>query len=277
MESIEADRAAWAVAKIGRARQHGLELQGRLATWAAIANPRPVATISSDRLSWEVRLSKFDPPPLLEWALILGDAIHNLRAALDVLVWAHADEAGLTTGQAKSIAFPVWTDESAWNQKADRTLKGVPLDVVARIRQCQPFERPAEERSSDPLVILSDLDNRDKHRLALTTIAELHEAKWQHAVEFADEEASRRNVPPNVTVHSACLEPSALLLSGTTVDPVDRVAGNRALTWQVGIDPGNGFIGFAQLIEALASYVLTVVAHVAIGSAAAQRGEHPTG
>jgi hypothetical protein len=257
-----ADRSAWALAKIGRGRQHGIELQSRLAAWTSIANPHAVAAISGDRLSWEVRLSVFDPPPLREWALMLGDAIHNLRSALDVLVWAYADAGSLTAAQAKSLAFPIWTDESAWDQHAERILRTLPPEVVARIRQFQPFQRSEEDRSSDALLLLSELDNRDKHRLALATTAELQVADWQHAMEFTDDQASARNVPPSVTVHSAGLEPSALLLSGTTVNPIVRVAGTAALTWQVGIDPGKGFIGVAQLIESLAAYVLTVVNHV---------------
>ena len=98
-------------------------------------------------------------------------------------------------------------------------------------------------------------------------------------MEFADEEASARNVPPDVTIHSAALEPSALLLSGTTVDPIGRIMGNAALTWQVGIDPGEGFIGVAELIDSLAVHVLTVVAHVVgqAGQAASAASEHGGG
>lgn len=261
VESSSADGAAWALAKIGRARQHSHELQSRIAGWAATANPRPLTSLAEDRLSWEVRLSAFDPPSLGEWALILGDAIHNLRSALDVLVWAHADHPALSSAEAKSIAFPIWIDESSWKANAARVLRTVPDEMVERIRDCQPFQRPTEERQKDGLLLLSELDNRDKHRLALVTTVEPQAAEWMHGIEFADDGASAR-VPPNVTIHSIALEPSALLLSGATVDPIVRVSGGLSLTMQVGLDPGSGFIGAIQLIENLAGYVTTVVAHV---------------
>jgi hypothetical protein len=85
------EKFAWSLAKVGPGRQHGMELVSRIAGWTAVANPHTLASIADDRLSWDIRLSEFDPPPLSEWALILGDGIHNLRSALDVLVWAYAD------------------------------------------------------------------------------------------------------------------------------------------------------------------------------------------
>lgn len=262
MTTQGADRAAWSMAKIGRARQHGLELQSRIAGWTATANPGAVASIADDRLGWKVRLSEFDGPPLGEWALILGDGIHSLRSALDVLVWAHADTALLTGQQAKQIAFPVWTEQAPWDEHAARVLRTVPAETVQRIRECQPFQRPAADRPADALRILSDLDNTDKHRLALTTSVEPRGADWSHGIEFADEEAASRNAPPDVTIHDHALVSSALLLSGTTVDPIVRMSGSFSLTMQVGLDAGNGFVGAIELIESMAVCTATVVAHV---------------
>jgi hypothetical protein len=262
VKSTSAGSEAWALAKIGRARQHGHELQSRITGWAATANPGLHATIAEDRLGWELRLSAFDPPPLNEWALILGDAVHNLRSALDVLVWSQADHSALTPAQARHIAFPIWVAESSWVDHAARVLRTLPHGLVDRIRHCQPFQREPDERPRDGLLLLSELDNRDKHRLALGTNVQVQQAEWLQGIEFADEEASGRNAPPNVTVHDLTLQPSALLLAGTTVDPIVRLNGSISFKMQVGIDPGTGFIGANDLIGSLAGYVTTVIAHV---------------
>lgn len=91
-----------------------------------------------------MRLSAFDPPPLSEWALILGDAIHNLRSALDVLVWAHVDEGTLSERQARDIAFPIWSEASKWDDNSARLLATVPAEIAQRIHGCQPSSVPRQ-------------------------------------------------------------------------------------------------------------------------------------
>jgi hypothetical protein len=214
-------------------------------------------------MSWEARLSEFDGPPLDEWALILGDAIHNLRSALDVLVWAHVDTAALNDKQARQIAFPVWSEREAWDGGAARVLRTVPNDVVGRIEECQPFRRPPSERAGDGLHLLNGLDNTDKHRLALTASARPQEVDATHTLEFASEEASARNAPPDLAVFEPALVSSALLLRGTTVDPIVDLRASHSVTIKIGLDTAGGFVGATELVEQLAVYVATIVAHVA--------------
>lgn len=254
--------AATAYAKIGRARQHGLELQTRMSGWSSRVDLRPVASIAADRLSWELRLPVFDPPPLDEWALILGDAIHNIRSSLDVLVWAHIDEGALTEGQKKSISFPIWSNPEDWNKHSTRLLRTVPPDVVQRIRDCQPFQRPDEERLRDLLPLLAELDNRDKHRLAIIPVVRLSRMQSSHFVEFLDERAAARNVPPDVTVHAFSLVPQALLLSGTTRDPIKRIAGAIEVESQFGVELDGGIVSVVELIDMLVNYTTQVIGHV---------------
>lgn len=48
-------------------------------------------SIAEDRMSFEVRLAMEYAAPLGEWALIIGDSVHDIRAALDVHVWSICD------------------------------------------------------------------------------------------------------------------------------------------------------------------------------------------
>lgn len=255
-------RPTVANAKIGRARQHSLELQARIVGWSALVDLRPTAEISADRLSWTLRLPAFVPPPLDEWALILGDGIHNVRSALDVLVWANVDQSELTDGQKKSISFPIWTDPQDWDKHYSRLLRTVPADVVQRIHQCQPFQRPEAERSGDLLPLLADLDNRDKHRLTILPALQFNQMEVAHSIEFASDEAAQRNVPPNVTVHGPSLIPESLLFSGTTKDPIERIGGSASAQAQFGVETANGFLGVIELIENLAYYAAQIIDYV---------------
>ena len=103
-------RVEWAGAKIARAQQHRHDLVGRIAAWAGTSQPHPDASIAEDRLSYEVRVRMRHSPPLEEWSLILGDALHNLRSALDVLVWSLADPASLSGAQQRRVMWPVVVD-----------------------------------------------------------------------------------------------------------------------------------------------------------------------
>jgi hypothetical protein len=174
----------------------------------------------------------------------------------------YVDEDALTNGQKRSIAFPAWVDPDRWDSDSERLLRTVPADIVQRVRECQPFNHPESERAKDGLVLLTELDNKDKHRLTITPVVQLNALQFEHSVEFHDEEAATRNVPPDNTVHGTSLIPGELLLSGRTQDPIAKVRGTGTLQVQFGLDPGNGFGGVVEILDALTKYTMQIVTHV---------------
>ena len=113
------------------------------------------------------------PDPTM-WAVLLGDAVHNLRSALDHLIWqlvlVNTGKDGSTDNQ-----FPICdTGEGYWNpgkngspSQRTRRLKGVSREHMAIIDTFQAY-RNYEARNQnrlDPLATLRDLSNHDKHRL----------------------------------------------------------------------------------------------------------------
>lgn len=260
--------ATWARAKVARARQHALDLEGRILSWVTTSGINTDASIAEDRLSWELRLTAFDPPPLPEWALIVGDSLHNLRSALDVLVWAHVDETVLTVPEAKRVAYPVHMERAKWDSDT-RVLpvlrKALPADVLRRVEESQPFQRPESERDHDPLPLLNSLDNQDKHRLALAATTRVEGMQYDHMIEFEDEAAGARNVPPDVTIHDLTLASGAPLMSGTTIDRIARVGGSHRLEVKVGILVDGQFYAVLDLINGLIKYVNDLVGYVTHG------------
>lgn len=107
----------------------------------------------------------------VEWPLVLGDAIHSIRGALDQAAWAMVvlENNGPPTDprEQREIRFPLC--------QSDRDLEGTTtyghLGPYSRaiVRDAQPY--PGGD--FHPLRILSKLSNEDKHRLMLSNAVAL--------------------------------------------------------------------------------------------------------
>ena len=98
------------------------------------------------------------------WPLLAGEAIQNLRSALDHLVYEKS-------GGRRNTQFPIFTERSNFEDKAPGRLKGVPDDVKAMIEEVQPFRAIPDAAAQDPLAQLSSLSNLDKHRVLATIVS----------------------------------------------------------------------------------------------------------
>jgi hypothetical protein len=99
----------------------------------------------------------------MHWPLLAGEAIQNLRAALDYLVYEKS-------GGRSSTSFPIFTDRKEYEEKAPGRLEGVAEEVRDQIAEFQPFRFMPEGAEHHPPAQLSSLSNRDKHRV-LSTVA----------------------------------------------------------------------------------------------------------
>lgn len=100
----------------------------------------------------------------LHWPLLAGEAIQNLRSALDHLVFEKS-------GGNRRTQFPIFTDHCEFQVLAGRYMKGVPESVRAKIEEAQPYRHMKEEPSYHPLAQLSSLSNLDKHRVLTTFVS----------------------------------------------------------------------------------------------------------
>jgi hypothetical protein len=102
--------------------------------------------------------------PKEDWPLLAGEAIQNLRSALDHAVYALAKK-----NRSKS-QFPIFTDPCEFQVKGRPLIAGVPSPVRALMERRQPYNRFPQNPARDSLAILNRLSNHDKHR-TLTTLA----------------------------------------------------------------------------------------------------------
>ncbi|MEQ1760191.1 MAG: hypothetical protein ABL986_17890 [Vicinamibacterales bacterium] len=154
--------------KVSRAEAH-------LDTFKAAANAGKDASPVAQGIYWEdghLKYRTMATPITTEHGIMLGDVIHQLRAALDHLLFLPA--ARLTTDQKvlRQIQFPISIMESEYKDsrslKALRRLFGASAPVLDELRGHQPFVTHATPTDS-PLWVLGELDVIDKHRTVLLT------------------------------------------------------------------------------------------------------------
>lgn len=95
-------------------------------------------------------------------AVLLGDAIHNLRAAMDHAVWAITPEA-VRLAYPRRVAFPLHSTEKLYKDWLKSRKSWYGPTVLAVFEWAQPYAASANE--IHPLHILQYLSNTDKHQL----------------------------------------------------------------------------------------------------------------
>jgi hypothetical protein len=109
-----------------------------------------------------------DPPPII--GLLIGDCVHNLRSALDHIVYALIATNPLRGGAAPSAKaqFPICDTRAGYRHQIDKLkrLDGIPDAVAALIATLQPYNTREKglDHTLHPLWVLNKLDNIDKHR-----------------------------------------------------------------------------------------------------------------
>ena len=94
----------------------------------------------------------------LEIASIAGDVVHNLRSALDHLIWQAVEFSG--GSPTRSTCFPIHKDSVRIDEAIAEALKGANKSAISLVRHLRPCRG-----SNDILWKLHSLDIVDKHRL----------------------------------------------------------------------------------------------------------------
>jgi hypothetical protein len=106
-------------------------------------------------------------PPVVEWGIVIGDIVHNLRSALDHMMWSlTARYCGpppeIIGGAWRYVDFPIQC--RSWNEAAAFPIKGMPAELIAYVKHLQPCNRSQDDPLRDPLAVLNELWIGDKHR-----------------------------------------------------------------------------------------------------------------
>jgi hypothetical protein len=149
--------------KIERAREHIVHLVAERRAFFDTDPYELVRTYDPQSHRTAIRLARTPCIPA-NISLIAGDAIHNLRSALDYLVWKLA----VNPLKPRQVDFPVYESFKKFDNQFPRKVKvmGIPHEVANAIKACKPYKG-----GNDALWLLNELNNIDKHRLLLTVYA----------------------------------------------------------------------------------------------------------
>lgn len=118
---------------------------------------------------WEV--FRWGPVPPIDpmLAVDVGEFVHNVRCALDYVIYEHVVRGGQSGEHSQ---FPFYDNARNWEKdiiKRDPCLRpspiqGVPAEVLTIIDSAQPYHLRPKDRPRSPLILLSRLSKVDKHR-----------------------------------------------------------------------------------------------------------------
>jgi hypothetical protein len=158
--------------KVKRAEKHIVDLDAEYLRFRQ-TRPYPYSFDSkTDPITGErVYYVETIKPIPLEFSLLIGDALNNLRSALDhtahELVRVGKGSVDGTFGHAK---FPIFSSASEYRSKSDGAIKGMREDARKAIRGLQPYGGGIGEYYWH----LARLNNLDKHRLLLIVWGRIH-------------------------------------------------------------------------------------------------------
>jgi hypothetical protein len=114
---------------------------------------------------------KLGPPPQ-SIVLIAGEAVYQLRSSLDHLIYQLVlanGHAALLEG-SRTHQFPIFETPAGYESRAARRIAGVLDAAQSLIEAVQPYHREQGSIRRDPLWLLQDLNNTDKHKVLPLTI-----------------------------------------------------------------------------------------------------------
>ena len=165
-------RSAWM--KIDRARKYVDDLDAEIrAYWktgpVSIAGDGVVVNDGGGTGASTFTVKSVKPLPD-DITLLVGDAAHNIRSALDHFAFA------AVAHPTRHTCFPVWSRDdpgkaaptpTEWRDTANRQLRGASLQLMRAVQDMSPWETGMDQR----LWLIHELDRIDKHRLLISVAA----------------------------------------------------------------------------------------------------------
>lgn len=162
--------------KCERAKEHLDSLKSEIAVYLS---RKPYAVIREahpeDPIRRVPRLKIHEDPPA-RLGIIVGDAVHNLRSALDHLAFqlalAHALAHGvaLTAKEEKGSEFPIYKDFGVFNTEGLRKIDKLSPAAQDEIKSLQPYNR-GNDAERHFLWLVHSACVIDKHRKIVPTLS----------------------------------------------------------------------------------------------------------
>jgi hypothetical protein len=162
--------------KLARAAEHLAVLKSAMHDYSREVNHRLVRRYEplTDEFIVQIEITK---PIPLGWSLIIGDALHNLRSSLDSLAFelCGRHSGGLSAAEGRRIQFPICDLPKSFDEeiKRKKRLRHLTPRAISIAERLQPYA-PTKWQGGNPLGILRELNDIDKHRTLLLAYSNLH-------------------------------------------------------------------------------------------------------
>jgi hypothetical protein len=211
--------------RLDRAFENLQELEAEVKRWLGGNAYGFVQEFDPQRGEYAVRVIAHEQPPA-SINLLISECLHNLRSALDNLVYdlalayniAHNPGTSLPPAVEKAVMFPIAQTQGEFTGWAWR-IRDIDPGAQAVIEGLQPYDRG----NPDTLWELHELSRVDKHRLLHVTLLGQHEAAF----------SPRRNTTTNnVTFGGGAIEPfgpgavdgtELISYQATPINPSDKM------------------------------------------------------
>jgi hypothetical protein len=160
-------------AKIERANENIKNLNAEI---AAFVHPNNyIIARNVDHQAKTCTFAAFGQSIPLRFSVLAGEIIHHLRSSLDHLIWALV----LARHQTPDfkVQFPICLTPEKFKTAVKRgIIKGVSGSAQAIIERVQPYHNANWRNiaSDDPLAILQEFNNTDKHKLLAVVVSAAH-------------------------------------------------------------------------------------------------------
>lgn len=237
-------QASWA--KVARARDHTDRLE---ALEAAFLRREPNKVRFDDETEAPAILLRVVVEPVpIEFSMVAGDIVHNLRSALDYLAWELVLSEGQTPG--RHTAFPIYVKKTDFDKRVRNPPKGrlSPLegidpasDKFALVEWFQPYRHVGMGPNETMLAVLAALSNRDKHRGLLAGSSWLHALDLDRILEMSGAPLSSYEVlaTPDILENEA---PLARLMPPDGVGLQGRVEVKGQLPFEITVSDGDSAV-----------------------------------
>ena len=170
---VDHDAVAGIILKVNRAHEHFTTLKGEIDAWNERRPYGLVPEVHAHGAKHLLRVRLTEPIDVM-WSVLLGEAIHDLRSALDQIVYQLTIA---NTGKALDrTQFPIFSKRRRFAETSKRFPYGVPGSGLHQIRgvasgphsfieALQPYPQRRTRTVHRSIANLHDLWNQDKHRL----------------------------------------------------------------------------------------------------------------
>jgi hypothetical protein len=147
--------------KIERAKEHVRNLQSEISTfWGS--NKYTITPEDDPETGDEVFRFHGNLELPLNWSVIIGEALHDLRSALDHLAWQLVDAHSPGKG-SKSTEFPIFDSSEKYETRVKAKIKGASDKAIDIAKSLKAY------KGGNDIFFVHALNIIDKHRMLVTT------------------------------------------------------------------------------------------------------------